>query len=99
MISKCKVCEEPIPVPKYGTSYQCAHCNKYALFYKDDEYLESESIQVDNYLLVFFPPHKEASVVERTEKHKIIHIFSMDELTHEDALRWVKKLKTYVIFQ
>lgn len=62
---------------------------------------ESESLQVGNYFLHFFPEFKEASVVERLEngKFKLINSIKLNELTHELAVQWVKKLKTYVLFQ
>ena len=103
MISACKFCEHPIPVPKLGNDYWCLHCQYYSLV-MDSELsgiAESESLRVGNYYLNFFPQNREGNVVETNKdgNHRIIHTFSMNELTHELAVQWVKKLKTYVVFQ
>src|SRR5271157_5451635 len=100
MISKCKVCEKDIPPPQYGRDYLCIHCHKYSIVYDYyDGNLQSETISAENYFLTFFPAYKEANVVENgDEHHRIVNTFKMDELTHEAAIKWVDKLKTYVLF-
>ena len=100
MISHCKLCDKAIPVPQFGVSWWCSQCQKYQVIYLDNGFVESEMIRVDNYHLVFFPTYKEANVVESNEGgKKIINSFTMNELTHELAVQWVNKLKTYVLFQ
>jgi hypothetical protein len=100
MINKCKVCEKAIPVPKYGESYWCIECQKYQIVCLDNGYVESEMLRVDNYHLIFFPTYKEANVVETNDSgKKIVNTFPLNELTHELAVQWVNKLKTYVLFQ
>ena len=67
----------------------------------DDKLLivESETIMSKNYFLVFFPVYQEANVVEKNERNRIVKTFPLTELTHELAVQWVNKLKTYVLFQ
>lgn len=64
--------------------------------------VESETIMSKNYFLIFFPTYQEASVVEKGEGYnnkRIVKTFALKELTHELAVQWVNKLKTYTIFQ
>ena len=102
MIDACKFCGKSIPKPELGEDYWCIHCRHYSIVmdYDSPGIVESESLRVGNYYLHFFPTYKEATVVEtRDEQHRIIHKLTMDELTQERAEHWVKKLKTYVLFQ
>lgn len=102
MIDACKFCKYPIPKPELGDDYWCIHCQHYSIVvdYDSPGIVESETLRVGNYYLNFFPMYKEATVVEvRNEQHRIVHKFAMDELTHEQATHWIKKLKTYVLFQ
>jgi hypothetical protein len=101
MIEVCKFCEAKIPVPDLGEDWSCTSCNKYSIVCIESGFAETENLRIGNYWLVFLPAYKEASVVEQVDgiKHKRINSIPMDELTHELAVQWVKKLKTYVIFQ
>jgi hypothetical protein len=103
MISACKFCEYKIPTPQLGDSWWCIKCQHYS-FVMDSELrtVESESLKVGNYYLNFFPTYKTSTVVEDNEinyESRVIHSLSMNELTHELAVQWVNKLKTYVLFQ
>jgi hypothetical protein len=65
-----------------------------------EDFVESEILTVNNYLLVFLAIYNEANVVEKNgDNKKIIHSFPLNELTHEAAAQWIKKLRTYVLFQ
>jgi hypothetical protein len=65
-----------------------------------EDFVESEILTVNNYLLVFLAAYNEANVVEKNgDNKKIIHSFPLNELTQEAAAQWVKKLRTYVLFQ
>lgn len=100
MIKNCKFCEKEIPTPKLGEDYWCIHCQKYSVVYMENGYPESETLRVGNYHLCFLPAYREASVVETKDGNKrILHSIKMDEFTHELALHWANKLKTYVLFQ
>jgi hypothetical protein len=100
MIKNCKLCEKEIPVPKYGVTYWCSHCQQYQVIWHDNGYIESEVLTSGNYHLIFFPSYQEANVVEKNDNSKkIINTFALNELTHELAVQWVNKLKTYVLFQ
>lgn len=101
MIKSCKFCEKEIPVPYLGESFWCVHCQKYSMVFGEDGILESESLQVGNYFLHFFPQYSKASIVEKQDdgNFKVLDTISLAELTHETALHWANKLKTYVLFQ
>jgi hypothetical protein len=94
----CKVCENSL-ISTWG-GWSCISCEQYTANMSYDNMIESETVCVSNYYLVFFPIHKEANVVEKSEENnRIIKTFPIDELTHEEAIKWLEKLKTYVIFQ
>lgn len=99
MITACKVCEKEIPVPKLGEDYWCLHCQKYSISCLSNGYPESETIRVGNYFLVYMTAYKEASVVSVDESKKVLRNIPINEMTHEIALQWVQKLKTYCLFQ
>ena len=113
MIENCKYCEEKLNVKEHlGLSnpsarslffkehLQCEKCNQYSLVYLPNYQIESETLRSGNFYMIYMPVYKTASIVS-TEDHdkKIINSFDMNELTHEQAVQWVKKLKTYSIFQ
>ena len=114
MIRNCKVCYGNIISKDYRESeYMCSNCEFYSfvtqtrLTYnsplnKEDvfKFVVSETLQVKNYYLIFWVEECQAKVIEDNGgEKKIIHSFSLNELTHELAVQWVNKLKTYVIFQ
>ena len=100
MIDACKFCENKIPVPDLGTDWWCPKCQQYSIVCLDNGIVESEAIRSGNFYLTYFPAYKTASIVSTEEADKkIFKSFEMNELTHEQAMQWVKKLKTYVIFQ
>lgn len=100
MIEACKICETKIPVPDLGTDWWCPVCRLYSIVCMDNGIVESETIRSGNFYLHYFPTYKTASVVStRDENFNKMKSFDMNELTHEQAVQWVKKLKTYVIFQ
>jgi hypothetical protein len=50
--------------------------------------------------MIFFPAYKTASIASTgDDDKKVMKSFEMNELTHEQAVQWVNKLKTYVLFQ
>jgi len=54
--------------------------------------------------MIFFSEDKEANVVEigphdDINRRKVLKTFTLNELTHEFAVQWVKKLKLYVLYQ
>jgi hypothetical protein len=99
-INNCKFCKIEIPIPKLGTDYWCIHCQKYSLICLESGTVEVETLREGNYHLCFFPTYKEANVVETgDEGRKIMKTFELEELTHDEAVHWVEKLKTYSIFQ
>ena len=101
MITHCKVCEKEIPIPKLGVDdYWCFHCQKYFVYY-DEGIATCEIVRVGNYHLSFLNTYHEASVVETNKNGDvtIMKSFPMPELTHDLALLWIEKLKTYVLFQ
>ncbi len=100
MISACKFCEFEIPKPDLGDDWWCPKCQLYSIVCLDNNIVESETLRSGNYYLTFFPTYKTASIVETRDLNKrVLRTLEMDELTHEQACYWVKKLKTYVLFQ
>lgn len=103
MITECKICKFKIPeleIPVFGRNWVCI-CKSYSINLLPNGYTELETLTVGNYHLIFMTAYKEASVVERLAgtSHKRINSIPMDELTPELAKHWIKKLKTYVLFQ
>lgn len=99
MITACKICEKVIPVPQLGDDWWCPDCQKYSISCLSNGFPESETIRVGNYFLVYMTAYREASVVSVDENKKILRNIPINEITHEIALQWVTKLKTYVLFQ
>jgi hypothetical protein len=106
MYYNCKICNKIINVElpiKYYDSHKCLNCNKYHLILRGDGKVESETITIGNYYLCFLFSYQEACVLESngnsSSDRKILSSFKMEELTHELAIYWSKKLKTYVLFQ
>ena len=101
MIKICKFCEKEITVPVlFHNGVVCDGCKHYSMIFMSNGFIESEVLREGNYYLCFLPGHGEASVVEtRDGSKRIINTIKMDELTHEQAVHWVNKLKTYVLFQ
>jgi hypothetical protein len=100
MIDACKFCEHKIPVPDLGDDWWCPVCQKYSIVCLDNSIVESETIRAGNFYMVFFPAYKTASIASTDDDDKkIMKSFEMNELTHEQAVQWVNKLKTYVLFQ
>lgn len=100
-ISNCKFCQETIPTPELGTNYLCIHCQKYSLRCMENGVVESETLREGNYHLIFFPAYQEANIVaaENAQEKQTMKTFPLEDLTHEEAVRWVEKLRTYSIFQ
>lgn len=100
----CKVCSAPnlsisVRLNLFRISYSCGLCSKFKTII-DSGIVESETINIGNYYLVFLPASKEASIVEiNNSTHNIIKNFELEELTPEIISQWMAKLKTYVIFQ
>ena len=112
MITHCKFCEKEIPAEKIGKDYNCSACNIYCIIYSHSassivdanaapvKQPESETLKVGNYYLCYLIQYKDASVVETKDFEKrILTSFALEELTHDTALHWGNKLKTYVLFQ
>ncbi len=100
MIEACKICQQKIPTPQLGEDWWCVHCQKYSIVYAEDGTVESETIRVGNFYMAYFPMYKSASVAStQDENWQKMRSFDMNELTHEQAVQWVNKLKTYVVFQ
>lgn len=99
VIKACKVCEHPIPTPELGDDWHCPVCLQYGINCDEHGIVETESIRSGNFYMVFIPAFKTASIASTSEDDKnVMKSFDMNELTHEQAVQWVKKLKTYVIF-
>lgn len=99
MIKACKICEEKIPVPELGEDWWCPKCMLYSIVCDEYKLVESETIRAGNFYLHYFPVYKNASITyTKDENFKKLKSFEMDELTHEQAVQWVKKLKLYVTF-
>jgi hypothetical protein len=99
MIDHCKFCQSKIPVPELGADWWCPHCRQYSIACLDNGVVESETLRSGNFYMTFFPVFQTASIVE-TKDNKPVNLknMSMNELTHEQAVQWVNKLKTYVLF-
>lgn len=110
----CKVCEEEynaihisqwhgIELPIDG--WHCHKCKSYDVAFDEDGSIETETISSGNYRLIFFAQYEQASIVEKDLESKArdawrkVKNIELKALTHEVALQWVNKLKTYVIFQ
>lgn len=100
MIEACKFCDNKIPTPELGDDWWCPKCQQYSIVCLDNSIVESETLRSGNFYITFFPAYKTASIVstKNTDK-KILRSFEMNEFTHEQAVYWASKLKTYVIFQ
>jgi hypothetical protein len=99
MIYKRLVWDSTLP---NAHDYKCRLCPEYNILLASDKLtVESEGIRVKNHKLVFYPNKKLASVWRDDDANSFIKVssFSLNELTHELAVQWVNKLKTYVIFQ
>ena len=84
--------------------YKCHLCPEYNLLLASDmKTVESEGIRIANFKLVFFPNSKKANLWQNEfgDIYKAIRVSSitMNELSHELAVQWLNKLKTYVTFQ
>lgn len=99
MIKACKICEKEIPTPDLGDDWWCPVCQQYSIVCMENGMVESESIRSGNFYLHFFPAYGTASIVSTgKDEFKKLKSFDMNELTHEQAVQWVKKLKLYVTF-
>src|SRR5579864_5656436 len=100
MIESCKICETKIPVPELGTDWWCPKCRQYSIVCWENGIVETETIRTKNFYMVFIPAYKTASIASTNEDDKkIMRSFDLNELTHELAVQWANKLKTYVVFQ
>jgi len=82
--------------------YKCRLCPEYNILLASNKVtVESEGIRVRNYKLVYYPNKKLASVFQDDNANSFIKVssFPLNELTHELAVQWVNKLKTYIVFQ
>ena len=91
--------------PGYWVLFICNNCNQYkCLSSSKTGFLVLETIMYGNYFMIFFSEDKEANVVEigphdDINRRKVLKTFTLNELTHEFAVQWVKKLKLYVLYQ
>lgn len=100
MITACKFCEHLIPVHQLGDDWWCPKCQIYSVVFMEGNLLESETIRSGNFYLTYFPAYKSASISSTDDgDKKVMKSLDMNELTHEQAVQWVSKLKTYVLFQ
>jgi hypothetical protein len=100
MIKHCKICLTEIPTPKLGADWWCPQCRQYSIVCLSNGIIESETIGSSNYYLTYFPTYKTASIAETNDLGKrILKSFEMEDLTHEQAVKWRNKLQTYVLFQ
>lgn len=87
--------------------YRCPNCKQYRMLLKSGlEIIESETLEVGNFSVTFFPVQKRLRLVEnfpievgQPMFNIIKNVYGINELTHELAVQWVKKLKTCVTFQ
>jgi hypothetical protein len=100
MIEACKLCEHKISTPELGDDWWCYKCQQYSIVCMENGVVESETLRSGNFYLTFFPEYKTASIASTKDvDKKVLKSFEMIELTHEQAVYWAKKLKTYVLFQ
>ncbi len=103
MIENCKFCEEKVIISDMYTfrdDWYCDKCKIYSFIFLPNLIVESETLRSGNFYLVYFPQYKTASIVSTENGNKkVISSFDMNELTHEQSIQWVNKLKTYSIFQ
>lgn len=105
MIEICKHCGNALTSDKkvgslFRSNWTCGKCKQYSVVCLENGSIETETLRSGNFYIIFFPAYKSASIVstEDTDK-KILKSFEMEEFTAKDAEYWIKKLKTYVLFQ
>jgi hypothetical protein len=86
--------------------FVCQTCWNYALGFTKDEVIYYELIKNEPFGLRFHVQENKAHLVKNFSKSFMswpfaspINSFSLKELTHELAIQWVNKLKTYTVFQ
>lgn len=114
MFYYCKLCGECMLLICHEWSFcdadtrshfKCHLCSEYFLVYSTAKNkVITEKLRLKNFGLQFFPQTKEARLYKECGvKFDTSHIFfqtlKINELTHELAIQWVNKLKTYIIFQ
>jgi len=100
MIEACKFCNNKIPIPELGDDWWCYKCRQYSIACMENGIVESETLRSGNFYLHYFPIYNTASIVSTRDDDKhILKSFEMNQFTHEDAIYWANKLKTYVVFQ
>lgn len=113
MFNYCKICGSCLLLDRriWDSSlpdaywYKCKLCPEYNLLLASDKItVESEGIRVANFKLIHFPSKKKSSLWQDKEVGQYLGseklmTFDMEELTPEEAVRWLKKLKTYVLLQ
>lgn len=81
-------------------AWMCPKCKKYSIIRLQDDLIESETLRSGNFYIIFFPQYGSASIVSTGEDgEKILKSFKINDLTHEEAIHWNNKLRTYVLFQ
>ena len=100
----CKVCQHEFNfcAVEY-CNLHCKYCKNYSFMFQYGE-IETENIIYENFSLIFLPRYKEASIItthpfDGKRCYRSIKIIPLNELTHEQAVQWVNKLKNYVLFQ
>ena len=111
---RCKLCDRVMIFEKkiwdslagHAFYYRCPSCPEYRVLLKTDlETIESEVLRVGNFSATFFPVQRRLRLVENLPVtigmplFNTIENYTVNELTHELAVQWVKRLKTCVTFQ
>lgn len=113
MFNYCKLCGNCLildrkiliqssPNEKSIFLFRCHLCKEYQLVSScEGNAVRFEYILIKNFSLQFEPSIQVASIFtfDKNNCGRGITIFPLNELTHELAVQWVNKLKTFVIFQ
>jgi len=77
------------------------NCGKYVLNYLDrDDHSDHEIIVIGNfYMKHYFTTGNIIVSTHNNRKYEIILEDHVNDFTHEEALRWINKLKIYQVFQ
>jgi hypothetical protein len=110
MFFYCKLCGNCLILQNdYGELYpfECHFCKEYDLLVREGNQLYWEAIRYKNIRALFF--HQgDGSLRARVETvhldrygfvDKVLYSFSLDQLTPDLAVKWLQKIKTYVLFQ
>jgi len=104
MYHYCKLCGECLlqylVEPPTFRAFKCHLCPEYHLLLSFDMKKIWEDLQVKNLRLIVKDNIATAQMKSEVSIYmKDLYSFPLNELTHELAVQWVKRLKTCVVFQ